>query len=188
MDGSNLKTTFSAVSFNNKNSIDAVYITLGYNADALLSAPLQDVATALNVTVYGSKEAQIKLPNGFSFSGSARACLKKIELKLKTENIHMMVDNGEIVLYKDNGDSRYSAGFLDYDSGLLEAHKTIDDKNKGTSKSKVSIKSILNHKYKPDSVIKVKSNNVNGVYIIDSVEYEGNNYGGNFQCSMEALE
>jgi hypothetical protein len=65
------------------------------------------------------------------------------------------------------------------DTGLLES-PTITEKG-------VNVKAQIDPDIRPRSLLKVESMTVNGLFVVQSVQFVGNNYGGAFDMNIEAI-
>ena len=70
------------------------------------------------------------------------------------------------------------ASLINSDTGLLESPNITE---KG-----VNIKAQIDPDVRPRSLLQVESESVNGVFIVQSIQFVGNNYGGAFDMNIEA--
>jgi hypothetical protein len=168
-------------------ALDRVTVSLSYAPKTRLSQPLNDLASALGLAIFGSENARFALPNGFAFAGSARKALDYCEALLRAEGASLYVDNSEIVVYRIGGTvSRFSSLILTYRSGLLSAEDITEAEE--SDKRRIRFETILIPKLLPNSVMTVRSPRVEGNFIVEKVQFQGDNYGGDFRASGEASE
>lgn len=188
MDGGDVKTTIQAVTASGENDLDTVYVELGYSKGAFVSDIINQISVAMGLAVYGLGQARVKLNNGFFFSGTARQALKRCQWFLLANNVEIMIDNGEIILWNIQGSSRYSVGVVGYNSGLISARAIVSDKPGEEDKKRIEVKSLLVPKYRPDSLVKIEGDSVTGIFVIDKIQFVGSTYGEDFDCVMECVE
>lgn len=165
-------------------------VTLSFARDTLLSTVLNQISVTMGLTLVGSENANINLDNGYVFVGSARGALNYCQGILKANNARLYRDNTSIIIYNiDSRPTRFEPVFLGYASGLLNAEDiTDDDTQEKKQKRRIGFDSILIPKLQPNGVVTIASSNINGTFIIDSLNFSGDNFGGSFNCSGECEE
>ncbi len=190
-EGADWISTISASSIRSSRSpLENTYVTISYAPDALLNRPLRDIATALGLVLIGEDNALINLDNGFTFVGSARAALNYCKEILRVNGVELYIDNTEIVVYNvDNRDSRFSPIYLDYESGLLRVNDITEYKTQ-TAKipRRISFESLIIPKMQPNGLININTDKINGLFLIEKLTFEGDNFGGENRCMGEAVE
>jgi len=164
-------------------SFESITASFSYARDTLLSTVLDEIATAYGLSITGSVNAQINLPKGMVFSGTARGALKQCAKILRDNGIGLYIDNNEIVIYKIGESSQFNVIFLSFDSGLLSAHKITEP---GEDKTQIEFKALMVSSLSVGDVIKVSHPEVDGTYIIEKLTFYGDNYGGDFNVKGEA--
>ncbi len=168
-----------------------------YSAGTLMSSVVVDMANLIAVPIIGQENiADIVLNNGFTFVGSITNALRKLNKIAGINNIGIYFDQGEMVIYKKREqDTHFGVVNISPKSGLLgEVEEIIDDieekeKNEASKTIKtVSFASLLNPKLKPNTVVNIKSEKVNGAFIVTKVRNVGDNMGGTFVSEVEAIE
>jgi hypothetical protein len=166
-------------------------VSLSYAPDTLLSQPLTDIATILGLSKWGFENANINLENGFVFVGSARGALKYCADILKAHDVALYIDNNTLVVYNTGSrTSRFSPVYLDYNSGLIRVDDVTEQDNQ-TSKNpkRIGFETIIMPKLQPNGLIVIqKTGRLEGTYLIEKVNFVGNNYGGENRCDGEAIE
>jgi hypothetical protein len=190
MEGGNIKTTIQAISASGKNNLDNIVVNLGFSKGVTVAEVLDKLSTITDLVIFGREQANIMMDNGFFYSGSARGAFKRLSTFLALNKVKIMIDNGEIVLFNLNGaDSRFDTGILDHKSGLFSAHEIISENPAELDdKMRIEVNSILLPKVRPNSLIKIEGNNINGFFICDKVQFFGSNFGDEFNCKMEMVE
>lgn len=185
-------TTIVGAAIQSKNSpLTNSYISFSYAEDTLMTQPLNDIATRLGLAVYGLDNAAVNLANGFAYSGSTRGALKECAQRLKAFDVALYIDNNTIVIYNTGSRiSRFSPVFLDYNSGLIRL-KDITEKNNQESKNprRIAFDSIIIPKLQPNGLVTIQNTGkLEGTYLIESLVFDGDNFGGENICSVEAIE
>lgn len=182
----NFITNISGVSFSGDNNLENSPVSISYAKDGRISEIITDIADALSLPVYGIKNADIKLIHNFTFAGTARAALRRLEWMLAVEGIKIMIDNGELIVYKEFGESLFEAFILDYTSGLVSAVPKVDDKDKNIVTDRVIVTSLIVPKMRPGTLFKVSGDYVNGAYIAEKVQAVGSTFGDQYEMITEA--
>lgn len=210
--GTDYITRIAAVSIRGAgNPLESTMVSLSYDQDTDIMGPVRAVADLVGLVVNGAAEG-VALPNGFVFVGRAQDALRQLSEQLQQYNIGLYVDNAEIVIYQlGKKPSSFDATFLSYDTGLLSVREITDPQVVGfiprarkagvivsgsplpledgeapLPLKRIGFESILIPKLMPNAPILVKALEIEGAYTIDSVQFYGNNYGGQFNCSAEA--
>lgn len=190
-EGSDIISKLSAVSARKVDaSLKYITVSLSYAPGTLMSDILRDLATALGVVIYGTENAAIPMDNGWTFSGSVRAALSDMLQRLKSNRLSMYIDNSELVIYRQGvADSRYRTIYLDYNSGLISVEERAETGTPDPAlkdKKRISFKSILIPEMQPNATITIGEGLHKGVYIVEKLKFEGDNFGGSFNISGEA--
>lgn len=167
-------------------------IAISREAGSTLASVLEIIGNALGLVVYGVENANIILPNGYTDAGSVRNALNYCQSILRDNGAALFIDNSELVVYKTgNSDSRYATVILDYESGLLSLENVTEtDAGKATDVQKqkrIKYKALLNPNLQPNGVVTISVDNKVETYINESLVFSGNNYGGDFYVSGEAV-
>lgn len=188
-------TDIEAASLRNLSQpIEHITVSLSYGPNIKITEPLKAVASALGVIVLGASNASgITLPNGWCFAGTARQALMEIEKRLRPHGIGFYQDNTEIVIY-NRGDvsSRFEGVLLSKASGLLSIKEKEDDSNTGDvpveNKKTIEFSSIMNPSIQVNGLLVVQGEDTyDGSYLVEKVIYSGNNFGGDYKVSGEAI-
>jgi hypothetical protein len=183
-------TNVTTKTVQSQTTLDNTYVAMSYVEDTLLSRPLQEIAAALGLAVYGLDNANFNLENGFVFVGAARGALDKCIQILEPQNVSLYIDQNELVIY-NVGDrtSRFSPVYLDYESGLIRAYEITEDNTQSKEKPKrIGFESLIIPKLTPRGLITIKSDKINGTFQIDKLNFTGDNFGGDNRAIGEAIE
>ena len=189
-DGPNWITTVDTKTVQSQTTVDTTYVAMSYAEDTLLSQPLQEIAAALGLGIFGLDNAAINLPNGYTFVGVARGALNYCIGILEANERALYIDNNEIVVYQiGNRTSRFSPVFLDYTSGLKRAYEITEDDTQSNQKPKrIGFECLVIPKLHPRGLVTIKSKSVNGTFQIEALNFAGDNFGGDNVCTGEAVE
>ena len=173
---------------NKKTSNPNVIISVG--PDVLLLQIIQQIGATLGLSIIGGENARIPVSNGYTHVGSARAALKYCRDILRANGADLYRDNTSIVIFNiDNRVSRFTPVFLDYDSGLLNAEDITDyDSQEKKQPKRIGFSSIIVPKLQPNIATTIRSDNVNGTYIVEKLNIFGDTFGGDFDMDGEAVE
>ena len=189
----NWVTTIKAATIQAMNqTLENTYIAFSYASDSRISQPLQQLASGLGLVIIGIENvASILLDNGIVYAGPAKQGLKYIANILTIHDIGIYIDNQEIVIYKLNAqDSTFNVVYLDMDSGLLNAHDITEYNTQlpQPQPKRVQFECLVVPKLQPNGLVKIVHPKINGVFVLDKINFVGNNYGGDNKCTCEATE
>lgn len=173
-------------------SLDNVNVSLSFSENTGYDVILQQVTNALGLSLFGGQNvSDIKIPSNFVYVGDARAALKNISSKLREFGKSVYIDNGEAIVYNTGQQSEeFTVQYLTYDSGLLSVSDITEyeaEKDRG-NKKRVGFECIMMSSLQPNSLITIKNTDNDGVYIVESLNFYGDNFGGDFNVSGEASE
>jgi hypothetical protein len=175
---------------NNSRNLLKEIISLSYNAGISIMTVINDIVGLLTVSISGIENAAgVILNNGFVFSGYVKDGVKKIEKILKANNIGMYFDNNEMVIYMmGTQDSRFGIVRITENSGLIGEIEDITDDSKDDLKKRLSFTSLMNWKIKPNALINLSTTKIGGLFIVEQVNFIGDNMGGDFFANVEVVE
>ena len=172
----------------NKEAPDTKYFQNSYKKGSPLIQVINDFAAALRIPVFGIENVTRILNNGFTFVGTLNALRRDLLDLLRQDGLIMYFDNSQIVIYQDgNKDSKFGFIVLSKRTGLIGNAQSKVDVKEG-EKKKIKFRSLLNPKFQPNALVQLESQNVNGIFIVESVNHIGDNFGGDFFSDVEATE
>jgi len=193
-EGPNRIVDIVAGSIQNANrDLEYITVSLSYKRNTAITTPLKDITTALGLTTYGFEIANnIKLSNGFSFAGSAKAAFARCKDILIANGMDLFIDNTTVVVFKKNtANTRFKVVYLTPETGLIGTAKLTDSSKAGNPEEefplRVSFKSLLNPSLNPNGVIVIDKSTVEGTFVLEKVSFSGNNYGGAFIATGEGV-
>ena len=167
-------------------------VSLSYSKDTVLSLPIQDIASVLNLTPFGVDAASnVTAPNGFSYTGTAKGALYQLKKLLKSAGLGLYVDNDLLIVYRIGvQDTRFKFAYLTPISGLINAYYKDEEYRVGDEveyKRRVEYKCVLNPNLAPNGLVTIKGKAVDGTFINEKVSFKGDNFGGEFTSKGLAL-
>lgn len=175
-------------------------VSISYAKGTLISQPIQELAVLLDLVVFGLENASIQLVNGWVYAGSTNGAFRYLQDILFSQGISMYIDNNELVIYNMGEPSTFSVVLLTYSGGLLKIKNVTKPEETVTQKQKRRIKkdtrkrlefeSLLIPQLKLNGPVTVQGVNpgIDGTYVLEKLEFFGNNYGGNFKAKGELVE
>lgn len=187
-EGTDYLTKIRAIDYSdNKKGFDYLTFSLSYKEKTPFNSVISDIAGTLGIPVAGLNNVTSTLNNGFNYSGNFKNLIKKVKNQLNVDGVDLYFDNNEMLIYKVSAISSFDLIKLTSKTGLIMASQVNDD-SKEDGKKRITVDCLLNPKFKPHSLIKVESENINGSFFIEKVSFNGNNYGGDFNCKLECIE
>ena len=165
------------------------YLARSYSPGTPLSAVLLDVASSLGVVLIGRPQADYKLPNGLTWAGNVNGLLRYAQQVLKPQGVNVYKDNTELIVYRRGVDSSiFELVQIDFNSGLKYVQEAPEyDPEILNAPKRIQVGTILIPTLQPNSTINIVEDIPDaGAYVIEVVEFKGNNYGGDFDAEMIA--
>lgn len=167
--------------------------------DAKMKISLNGVVSAK--TIYGMIAGQMGLsikyakglpfknfPNGYSFIGKGRICLKKMA---RACGHVWSIQNGVIQITKKGTPVSTKGYLLSHDTGLISIPKRITiSQNSESKKDQVGyeIQYFLNGAIGVNDTVKIKTEDVNGYFRVYKVTLDGDNMEGDWICTAQVIE
>lgn len=166
------------------------FISASYNEGVSTKQVLDDLSKALNMPVDDSSNvSHIGLANGYSFAGAAKEGLNKVMRQLKS---HWTPESGKIRIHPIGGYTNDSIVVISANSGMIKSPERLESQGTDSDNAKPKhgwkITSLLQPKLLPGRRVKIESEAVNGLYIIDSVEHSGDTAEGDWKSVIETKE
>ena len=196
-DGADMLTKIIATNTSSETKpLSRTLVSLSYEPKTNAKVILNEIAELLGLALIGIDNADLDLPilpNGFSYAGIVRGALQYATNILKSKKLGLYIDNTSLVVYKLDGTSTFTAGYLSYDTGLLSVEKEERSHNDQqrpedeTERNYINFTSLLNPRMKPNGLVEIDTEKLKGVYLIHKIDFEGDNFGGDFVCVGEAV-
>lgn len=162
-------------------------IQLSYQSGISVNVILQDIISAFGLPL-GNKltPSSLQYANGYSFIGKTRDALNEIVAYMG--KIWTIQNEQLLILNEDETISRIGLRITPQ-TGLLEIPEILEDKNEQTDVQEVPkrfrIKTLLYPQITPGVELKLESSVGNGIFKVETVELNGDNYGGDFVAISE---
>ena len=172
-------------------------LSLSFAADSTSKQIIDKIVSELNLT----KGDYSKIPSyvykqGFSFVGSPGRAL---ELVLSRIGYEWTIVNNVLVISKENESNNQTImQLLSAETGLLDKPKRFKDKQiriiktSTTKKNKLldgwKIKSLIIPSIQPKSLIKVESEELNGIFLVKTVRFTGDTHGNSWYAEIDAIQ
>jgi hypothetical protein len=183
------------------NLVENSYINLGYGPNTPIKTVMTDIATLAGIKLIGADTLDMKLLNGYHYTGSVRGAFNELGKKLFTYGYRHHIDLKEWIVYSRTKRTVTSQiAFLDSSSGLLgvapERLYSWDQQQPEVLPPKKTweVRSILNPAYAPNAVVQIDSTNnigmapIKGLYLVESVEFYGDNMDGEYGATLIVSE
>lgn len=172
-----------------------VFVAVTYKPGTRLLEVMEDIYTGiLGLSLDGTELVRnIILPNGFLFRGRARTAMYKINGILTANGLTAFVDHTNCFIYshtQNNTKSQTNVGYLSWGSGLVKLGRMVDyvSDNRNTElfppKQMLKCTALLNPKFAPNSVVHIDTPQIQGYYLIEEVEFYGDNQEGEFLADL----
>lgn len=164
------------------------YINGSFAEGTTVREILNFVATSLDVPIYyNNVDTSEQFSQGYSLSSNAEDALTQVTRKAGAT---WSIQNGELQILKNNTSIENQMVLLSPESGLIESPElTTEDSYllEGSSTDSVSlrVKSLLNPRISPGTMIRLESRQYSGDYTVTRVDHSGNNRGGDWLTIAE---
>lgn len=184
------------------NRLEKTSIGMSYTSGTRMTQVLQDMSAGLGIMFQGGKLTDgIVLKNGWYHAGRYQTMINRLRTELAANKLGMYVDFNQLVVYKAGEPGEYAIVNLTLESGLLNAkvlHTAAEmaamlnaEKRKvavqpSDLRERIAFTSILLPQIRPNGLVKIKGESVNGLYIVEKLKYKGDNYGKVWNIEGEA--
>ena len=202
--GPEWQTKIDACSLRNSGSeLKATTISLSYGSGISLGKIVDDIGVAMGMSTQNTARAySIKRSGGFSFHGRPTDALQIIRQQMEANQLSLYIDLNSIWSYEPKENSVMQVIYLNKKSGLLRvdpgasiqeqatALRAKEPKKKKSPKelhTKVKAECLLISALQPNSPVYIESTQVEGLYLIEELIHEGDNFGGEWKSTIEAI-
>ena len=190
-------------------------ISLSYVRGTSMEVIVKEVAAVLGMIAIGTSNIKgITVPGNWVYSNNVRGALRYIKQILSAQQKGFFTDNNEIICYNMGTASDFTQTYLTYESGLLSVEKVVSTeeqadainakattdktekaRTKAAAKKNFAIKhlrkrvkftSILLPQIRPNALVTLKSNEVDGTFLVEKITYTGDNMGKDWTIEAEA--
>lgn len=161
-------------------------ISVSINGKVNLKTVYKKIAAAMGVSVKFAGDLSYKtLPNGFSYVGKAKGALQKAA---KYCNHKWSIQN-QVLQITNPGRSITTRGYLlSSDTGLISIPKKITIGSGEETKTGWEVEYLLNGAIGVNDIVQLKSNTVNGYFLVYKVTMDGDNMEGDWVCTAQLLK
>lgn len=186
-DGANIMTEIEVV--DGLAEIRDTWVSLSYAGKINTKKIIDDLAGQMGVTVTYSYNAEFTdIPNGFSFVGQARHALTKA---CAVSGLEWSIQNGVLQVKKPGDVMNKEVYVISPETGLISIPERVQISNSdsdGTPQVGYDIVYLMNGAAGPGDYVQVDSKYLKGFFRIYSLEIDGDNTGGAWQCKARVLE
>ena len=165
-----------------------------FSPPVFLSTVIQDIGTAYTLVTSGLDLARIPLENGWSYIGTLKGAITKINKILDNEDSILYMDNSDLVVTKKDGTVSAVIATVSYGSGPGGGLKSLRENTKPATKKRKNPKqrwqfeTIMISTLQPNGLIRFDTPQVTGSFLIEKLVFVGDNFGGDFGVVGEAVE
>lgn len=172
-------------------------LSLSFAADSTSKQIIDKIVSELNLTKGDYSEIPSYVyKQGFSFVGSPGRAL---ELVLSRIGYEWTIVNNVLVISKENESNNQTImQLLSPETGLLDKPKRFKDrqirviKTSATKKNKLldgwKIKSLIIPSIQPKSLIKVESEELDGIFLVKAVKFTGDTHDNSWYAEIDAIQ
>lgn len=186
-DGANMLTEIEMV--DNRIEIRDTYVSLSYAGVVSTQTILEDVAGQMGVTPTYSYNAEFSdFQNGFSFIGPGKDALTKA---CDSSNLTWSVQNGVLQIKKPGDVMSQEVYLLSPDTGLVSIPQKVQiasEDGTSTMLTGIDVVYLMNAAINIDDYVKLESKYKEGYFRVYSLDIEGDNVSGVWQCTARLLE
>lgn len=199
------KATYAEKQAKAASAVNRIPVSLSYAPGTSIRQVLRDFQGITGLALLGAEGIpDTQLSNGYTFAGGIRGAMDAFRKQcLIPIGWTYHIDNGSLFVYPVDDTQRYTvvSAYLSLETGYLSmTDKTKSNippklvpasKAKGAPLVKVpvprvyEVKCLLNAKISPNTLATVEVPSLSTTLLVDSVEFEGTNYGGAFGCTFE---
>jgi hypothetical protein len=176
---------FTMESQDGERVLNSTFINISYGAGTPGIVVLQAIAGQLGtVARFPASIPTAIYQNGFAFAGLARDALNRATKKLE---FNWTIQNGELLFFTDTSPSPIRAPLITKGSGLKGVPEKLEID--GTRKKPGwKITSVLNSDIIPSGLVSIQSQVANGLFKVETVKHEGDNYGSEWNTVAEVVQ
>ena len=186
-DGSDMLTEIEVV--DGLMEVRDTWVSMSYAGLVNTKKILDDTATQMGLTVtYSYNAAFADIPNGFSFVGQAKNALSKA---CAVSGLEWSIQNGVLQIKKPGDVMNREVYVIGPDTGLIEIPERVQissSDDAGTPQMGYDLVYLLNGAIGVGDYVQVQSKYLTGFFRVYSLEIDGDNLSGSWQCKARVLE
>lgn len=186
-DGSDMLTEIEVV--DGLMEVRDTWVSMSYAGKVNTKKILDDTAAQMGLTVTYSYNATFSdIPNGFSFVGQAKNALSKA---CAVSGLEWSIQNGVLQIKKPGDVMNREVYVLSPETGLIEIPERVQissSDDSGKSQMGYDLVYLLNGAIGIGDYVQVQSKYLTGFFRVYSLEIDGDNLSGAWQCKARVLE
>lgn len=186
-DGSDMLTEIEVV--DGLMEVRDTWVSMSYAGLVNTKKILDDTAAQMGLTVtYSYNAAFADIPNGFSFVGQAKNALSKA---CAVSGLEWSIQNGVLQIKKPGDVMNREVYVIGPDTGLIEIPERVQissSDDAGTPQMGYDLVYLLNGAIGVGDYVQVQSKYLTGFFRVYSLEIDGDNLSGAWQCKARVLE
>lgn len=163
-------------------------VSLSYAPGTSAQTAIKDISNRFNIPVRntGFDASGVTFPNGFSYIGRAKGAMNHVTNICQA---NWSVQKNTIQVLNKNGHNNEKVILLSPETGLIGMPEKLEDK--GFSADTINVikgwkfVSLLQPKLIPGGRVQIKSQEVNGVFSIETVDHKGDTRGDDWTTTIE---
>lgn len=183
-------------------ALAALTVEMSYARGTSIDVIIRELADKLGMLAIGLENVKdVQITGNFTHSGNVRGALRYIRQILAANQKGFFTDNNEFVCFNMGKASEFTATYLDYESGLLSVKQVLTAQEQADAinatrkkhkveaaklRKRVEFTSLLLPQIRPNSLVTLKSNEVDGTYLVEKITYTGDNMGKDWTIEAEA--
>lgn len=187
LDGADRCTEIELV--DNRVEIRDTYVSMSYSGKVNSKTIMEDVAAQMGAAITFSYNAEFSdFPNGYSYVGQGKNVLSKA---CDSSDLSWSIQNGVIQVKKPGDVMSKEVYILSAETGLIGIPKRVQiSSDDDTSESEYGwdVEYLMNAAIEIDDYVKLESKAATGYFRVYSVDIEGDNFSGTWQCTARLLE
>ena len=186
-DGSDMLTEIEGV--DGRMEVRDTWVSMSYAGLVNTKKILDDTAAQMGLTVTYSYNATFAdIPNGFSFVGQAKNALSKA---CAVSGLEWSIQNGVLQIKKPGDVMNREVYVIGPETGLIEIPERVQissSDDAGTPQMGYDLVYLLNGAIGVGDYVQVQSKYLTGFFRVYSLEIDGDNLSGAWQCKARVLE
>lgn len=164
-------------------------VSLSYKPGATAQQVLQGIASALSLPLRSTVSAAGEYPRGYSFLGPAKESLDQV---CRKAGLEWSIQDGSLLILPMSSDAGNVGLLISPETGLIGSAERINYSEGElagdmSAKPQWKIVSLLQPKVLPAHRIKIRSADLNGYFVVDTVRHRGDTRGHDWYTEMELL-
>jgi len=166
--------------YDGRSSRNSVQVSLSYGAGSKASNIVNDIVSALGLSLGNRPQLNAEFNHGFSFAGLAKDALTRV---LDAEGFTWSIQNEQLYITRPDEAPEVTAVVLSPNTGMIGRPEDISE----DGVTKWRIQSLLFPQIIPRSIVEVESVDLSGQYRVEVAEFTGDTFGGDYMTTIEVV-